>query len=1187
MRQGWGILWLMACLLLWTEGAQGQSLSNRRCRWVPLQEGALQLDSLTLAQGSLEFYDVRQVRQSYAYLYNPATNLFQFIDLPVPQAKSAFLIPNQIIVDSSGTFSASFSKNRPKTDSVLVCFRVLPFNIAGPAYKRDIRTWDSTSFERQYSFEPQATREELFKTPGLSKTGSISRGVSVGNTQNVFVNSALNLQLEGKLTEDISMTASITDQNIPFQPEGNTQQLQEFDRVFITLQHRLWTLTGGDVVLRNRPVSHFLKFYKNVQGGALEVNRGKPGWESATSVAASVAKGKFASEVIQPIESVQGPYRLRGPNGERFIIVLANSERVYIDGKLLERGFDYDYIIDYNQAEITFTPKWVITRNSRIRVDFEYSDLNYSRTVVHASHYQSLGKFKVYGNFYNEADNQNNPLLLSLNNNDRRLLSQIGDNTSLALVPSGDSVRFDRNQVLYQRKNVETASGTFPIYEYSTDSTQANYAVSFTEIGEGQGNYILLNTTINGRVYQWVEPVNGVRQGRYEPVRVLPTPIQKQMLTLGGSWRVDDKTEVSLELAGSKNDLNRFSELNSEDDQGKAVRVGYTMADRNLKFLGDYKLQSALTYEYTDPDFVPIDRYRDIEFDRDWSNTTNTTSARQSRVEDHILTFAIGGVKDVHHFANYRLSRRYRPAEVEGTQHTLELAQKVLGLELRTNLFLMNNTLSETASEWVRGEVGVQYPTRFITPGYVYRFDKNKVTSRDTEALVGSANYFDDHLFYLQSSDSAAVTYRAEYSRRVDYRPENGELGNKQTANTYNLSASTFLKNRHQINALLTFRNIEARDSLPETTVLSKIDWNADFLDRHLRSELSYAIGTGRELKRQYQFVETIPGQGTHYFEDLNQDGRQDLNEFFESQPTDPTYRRNYVRLFIPTDDYVLAFTNRFTYRLNSSLPREWQNDEIWWKRMASKFSALSFVTLDKRITDNDLRSRFNPFSLDFADSSLLSVNRSYRNTLYFNRSNPKYGLEWTYQQSLQKLLLTNGTDVRNTTTQQVLFRINLTDVFSSRLNLTRAERESASNYLTTKNFLLRSYEAAPELSYQPNSVFRYTATYQWMDKENKLGEMETARFHELGSEVRLSQVGKRTVTGIMKYINIAYTGTFNSPVAFEMLNGFRPGNNLTWNLALQQRLSSGLNITFDYDGRKPQGIRTIHTGRMQVSVLF
>ena len=53
------------------------------------------------------------------------------------------------------------------------------------------------------------------------------------------------------------------------------------------------------------------------------------------------------------------------------------------------------------------------------------------------------------------------------------------------------------------------------------------------------------------------------------------------------------------------------------------------------------------------------------------------------------------------------------------------------------------------------------------------------------------------------------------------------------------------------------------------------------------------------------------------------------------------------------------------------------------------------------------------------------------------------------------------------------------------------------------------------------------------------------------------------------------------------MLNALRPGNNVTWSLILQQHLRSGLNVSLNYDGRKPQGLAMIHSGRMQVSVSF
>ncbi|TGE23026.1 hypothetical protein [Hymenobacter metallicola] len=1147
-------------------GQQRQDVpSSRRCRWVLLTPGrdttrfAL-TDSLTVVPSS-----VNVLGQSVAY--NSRTGLYQLVR------------PAPVATDSAAA---------PPRDSALVCYRVLPLQLTAPRFRRPRGLMDSVTFGRRpVRYEDFAVKEQILNTPGINKTGNLSRGVSFGNTQNVFVNSSLNLQLDGKLTDDITLTAAISDQNVPFQPEGNTQQLQEFDRLYITLTHPRWNLTAGDVVLRNKP-DYFLRFYKNVQGAAIEANViQKPGLRSNTTVAAGVAKGKFASIDIAPIENVQGPYRLRGPNGEQFIIVLANSERVYLDGRLLTRGFDFDYVIDYNQAEVTFSPQHLITRNSRIKVDFEYSDFNYARSLYHASHYQELGKLSVHANYYREADNPDNSPNLTLDDTTRALLRRVSENVSQVSTPGATASAYDRRQVQYNQAEVldPVTQQLTRVFTYPPDSTKAVYTVRFTDKGPGGGTYNLSTRfgNANGRVYEYV----GQGRGRYLDERLLPTPLEKQMVTLGASYRLDSTTTVFADVASTNLDLNRFSPAT---DKGQALRVGYAVQDRALALpvLKAYKFRSALDYEYTSHRFAPIDRYRDIEFDRNWSTTSTVqgNATRRAAREDNVLNFSVGAVKDANNLINYRVTRRYRAGEVNGLQNWLDVAQKLGDVEMRAGLFLLSTEAGRFKSEWARGEATARYTRGPIVPGYAYRFDKNRVALPSGDSL-SSANYFDEHNVFIQSQDTARTRFRLDYTYRRDQTPVRNELQTRGQAQTWQGTFSSRLGKNQDLSLLATYRDLAARDSARQSTVLGKVDWNASFLQNVLRSELSYSVATGRELRRDFSFLPVPAGQGTHYYQDADGDGVQQKDEFFEAQTPDAQYR-TYIKVFLPTDDYIIAFTNRFSYRLTINAPRQWR-DQPGWRSLVSRFSTVSSVTLDRRTIDKGLVSRLNPFAFQTEDTLLLSLNKLLRNTVYFNRSNPIFGAEFTVQQTQQKVLLSQGFDVRNLASQSVLLRRTLAQQFTARLTTTRSIRESNSDYSDLRNFRLLVYEVAPEISYQPNNTLRFTGTYQRISKQNTAGPEKDIRgtFDELGVETRISQVSKRTVSGTARYVKVGFDADQSSLVALEILNALRPGSNFTWNLNVEQRLSNGLNVTLAYDGRKPNGLAPIHTGRMQVSVLF
>ena len=119
--------------------------------------------------------------------------------------------------------------------------------------------------ENPFKYTPN--KNEIKPTYGkLNTMGNISRGIGLGNTQNVVVNSNLNLRLNGKLAEDVEIFAVISDENNPIQPEGNTQQIQDFDQVYITLKKDSMGLTFGDFLMRSQSSSYFLKYYKKSRG---------------------------------------------------------------------------------------------------------------------------------------------------------------------------------------------------------------------------------------------------------------------------------------------------------------------------------------------------------------------------------------------------------------------------------------------------------------------------------------------------------------------------------------------------------------------------------------------------------------------------------------------------------------------------------------------------------------------------------------------------------------------------------------------------------------------------------------------------------------------------------------------------------------------------------------------------------
>ncbi|MFK7932089.1 MAG: hypothetical protein AB8G22_01185, partial [Saprospiraceae bacterium] len=343
---------LLLSVSLWS---QTDSLSNWREVRLSYSEVGQQLDSLTVVESSLKIWVAKEDRR---YLQ----------DTSYLKATDYILINNELFFNEN--LKTQFADSQKFTAK----FRVLPYNLSATYAHLD--STNAKMNERGQiigiTYDPYAQDPRTIDVDGLNYNGSFARGISFGNNQNLVLNSSFNLQLAGDIGDGIEVVAAITDENIPLQPEGNTQQLQEFDKIFIQLKKDDNQLTAGDYELR-RPNSYFLNYYKRLQGATLS-NRSEvlPNAFINTKASVAVSRGRFARNIITAIEGNQGPYKLRGAAGERFIIALAGTEKVFLDGVLMTRGLEQDYIIDYNRAEVTFTNKRLITKDVRIIVEFEY-----------------------------------------------------------------------------------------------------------------------------------------------------------------------------------------------------------------------------------------------------------------------------------------------------------------------------------------------------------------------------------------------------------------------------------------------------------------------------------------------------------------------------------------------------------------------------------------------------------------------------------------------------------------------------------------------------------------------------------------------------------------------------------------------------------------------------------------------
>jgi len=1080
--------------------------------------------------------------------------------------------------------SSEFKLLEPCGDSLVAEYRVFPMDLSMKLQEYDSTIVYNRNRGDQDKFLITTTdfQNDIFGSSSLNKSGSISRGVTFGNNQDLGVNSTLNLELSGQIAPNLKLLASVSDDNLPIQPDGNTNQLQEFDQVFIQVYNDRFKMIAGDFWLY-RPKGYFMNYKKRAQGLTINYQWKEDSvgvWQSQFSGALS--RGKFQRQIIQGVEGNQGPYRLVGAENEPFIIVLAGTERVYIDGRLLERGQEFDYVVDYNTAEVVFTARNQITKDVRIVVEFQYSDQNYARSLFQTSQTYHGKKFDYWFNAYSEQDARNQSLQQALSLGQKEYLASIGDTLSNARISSIDSIGFFENQNMY--KIVDTLSNGVlydSVLVSSVNPDSAFYRATFEFVGANKGNYVFESFNALGKVYRWVSPdINGVPQGDHQPSRLIVTPKKRQMVSTGMEYRFNKKLKLISELSYTNNDVNTFSRLDAADNQsvgGFVKLIGDIPLSRDS--LNKWIMRTKVEVEGRERNFVPIENYRAVEFDRDWN--TRNKGVEGNQLASSIGTNFIGPGGNI----NVEGQQFLIGTDYTGLRAATDGKWNKNGLRANWDGSFLSSEATER-NRFIRHRADVSKAYKYIRFGYKDDHERNEFNSSFLETQ--SYEFF-DYQFYIGNGDSIKNDYRVFYRERIDRKSDSTRLVQAAKARSFGGEVRFTEWENQQLNIVTSYRQLEVQDpslinATPENTLLGRVEYRLSAWKNALTLNSFYESGSGLELKREFLYIKVNDGQGVYTWIDYNGDGVKDLNEFEIAQFVD---QASYIRVFTPSNEYVKTFSNEFNQSIQFRPQRLWAKKKGMLKFL-SRFSDQARFRIQRKTNYFEGINAFNPFVTDISDTNLISTNSNIRNTIFFNRTNSIFGADYTFQETRSKTLLASGFDSRARLLHEMKIRWNVKRKFTLEVVSGTGSRSSNADYTSGRNFNIQYVSLEPKLTYQPNTVFRVSLEARGSEKRNAQelgGELSTVM--ELGSTFKLNQREKGSLQGNIRAVNIRYNGEQNSALGFEMLEGLKPGLNFTWNVGYQRSISRNLQLSIQYQGRKSEDNRTIHSGGMEVRALF
>jgi hypothetical protein len=827
----------------------------------------------------------------------------------------------------------------------------------------------------------------------------------------------------------------------------------------------------------------------------------------------------------------------------------------------------------------------MITKDNRILVEFEYSDRTYSRSILHFHTEINRRKSAVRFNFYNEQDMKNQSGQFDLTDEQKLFLASVGNNTVNAYINDIDSVVYTNNEVLYMMKDTLVGGVYYDsVFVYSTNPDHAHYRLGFTMVGNGNGDYILTQNVVNGRVYVWVAPVNGISQGNYAPVMRLVTPKRTQMYTLAFDYNPLKNTFFSVEGALSNNDLNTFSSIDNHNNIGFGLKIiaSNTTSLRKQSLNPVWEMNIKGYYEVKNANFRYIEDYRDVSFTRDY-NLSDSLRYSNEHFAGINLSFigknrgSTGITSDFYMIPKhkYQASNNLITANFHVNDYNAEFETKIL-----------NNRQSDYKTLFIQNNETFSKSFKYVEIGVADELELNMYHSLVNDSVLPQSFAYNEASFFIKNGYKllSSYEYGVRYSNRIEAITQDGILFTNAMAHTVTANFDFVKYIDHQIHFNTSYRYLNVLDTVGENTLLSSLNYQGRFLKGAIQTGTFYEAGSGMEQKNEYAYLKVADGQGTYQWIDYNANGIEELDEFEIDVYRD---KANYIRIWLPSNEYVKTYNNQLTQSIILRPAAIWRNEK-GVKKFIARFTNATTCKTQLKNTLASLSGMLNPFyrNKNKEDTTIISTSGNIRNALSFNQSSAIWGLDAIYNDAHNKILNVNGFESNRNYSWIFSGRYNIRKMFVLKSEYQNGWITKNSEYLQNKNCQIYFNSIEGSFSFHHKTAVTLTALYKYTQKVNKQGE-EQAYNNNASLEFNYMIAQRGNLLLKASYYYIIFRGEASSSTGYEMLEALNPGNNGVFSFLYQTTLWQNLQLNLSYEGRISETHPMKHIGSIELRAYF